>query len=456
MRPGEGDQVGAAGGEDGVDLVGAGDVAHRHGRDAELVADLVGERRLEHAAVDRIVVGHRLAGRDVDQVRAMGGEGAGDLDRVVAGDAALLPVGGGNAHRDRLLRRPHRAHGVEHLERKAETVLEPAAIVVGAPIGQGRDEAGEQVAVSRVQLEHVETGADGACSRSRIVADDRVHLRPVELRRHLAVGQVGQGRGRDDGPVAVGQGLVHALPHEPGGALASGMAQLQADLGAAVGVHEVDDAAPGRLVGVAVDAGAAVADARRLGDGRHLGVDEPGAALRAAAQMHKVPVAGQAVMGAVLAHGRDHDPVVEHHLAQAKGREHGRRSRRHVEALARPHVAGEPAIHRIDETGVAQAQIVVGDLLRARDQAEGELQRIMVPCALHVLEPGEGDIGRVLGLRHLLAAGVLVGGEGGAHAGLCAKRPGQGNGVLHRQLGARADGEMRRALGVAEQDDVAV
>src|SRR4051812_43783574 len=51
MRAAERHQVGPAGGEDGVDLVGAGDVADAHGGDARFVAHLVRERRLEHAAV---------------------------------------------------------------------------------------------------------------------------------------------------------------------------------------------------------------------------------------------------------------------------------------------------------------------------------------------------------------------------------------------------------------------
>ena len=70
MRPAERHQVGAAGGEDGVDLVGGRDVADAHGGDPGLVADLVGERRLEHAAVDRLRVAHGLAGRDIDQIDA--------------------------------------------------------------------------------------------------------------------------------------------------------------------------------------------------------------------------------------------------------------------------------------------------------------------------------------------------------------------------------------------------
>jgi hypothetical protein len=49
---------------------------------------------------------HGLPGRHVDQVAAGLREGARDLDRIVAGDAAFLPVGRRDAHRHRLLVRP--------------------------------------------------------------------------------------------------------------------------------------------------------------------------------------------------------------------------------------------------------------------------------------------------------------------------------------------------------------
>ncbi len=71
--PGQGAEVGAAGGEDRVHLVGLGDVAHGDRRDAGLVADAVRERRLEHASVDGLGLGRGLARRDVDDVRARRG-----------------------------------------------------------------------------------------------------------------------------------------------------------------------------------------------------------------------------------------------------------------------------------------------------------------------------------------------------------------------------------------------
>src|SRR5579872_6477008 len=70
MRAPERNQIGPAGGKNGINLVGRGDVADTHGRHACFVADLIGERGLEHAAIDRLRVAHGLPGGDIDEVDA--------------------------------------------------------------------------------------------------------------------------------------------------------------------------------------------------------------------------------------------------------------------------------------------------------------------------------------------------------------------------------------------------
>ena len=51
--------------------------------DADLVADAIGERRLEHAAIDRLRLDRSLPGRDVDQIGARLLERARDLHRII-------------------------------------------------------------------------------------------------------------------------------------------------------------------------------------------------------------------------------------------------------------------------------------------------------------------------------------------------------------------------------------
>jgi hypothetical protein len=51
-------------------------------------------------------------------------------------------------------------------------------------------------------------------------------------------------------------------------------------------------------------------------DGGGFGDDQSGAAYCPRAQMDQVPVVRQAILGAVLAHRRDADPVTQRHAAQ--------------------------------------------------------------------------------------------------------------------------------------------
>ena len=70
VRASERHEIGAAGSEKRVHLVGRGDVADADRRDIRLVADLVRERALEHAAVDRLRLADGLPGRHVDEIDA--------------------------------------------------------------------------------------------------------------------------------------------------------------------------------------------------------------------------------------------------------------------------------------------------------------------------------------------------------------------------------------------------
>ena len=65
-----------------------------------------------------------------------------------------------------------------------------------------------------------------------------------------------------------------------------------------VGVHEAHDAFPCPLLGVVPQTCTARRDPPRVGDARHLGHHQPGAADRAAAEVHQVPLVGNAVNSA--------------------------------------------------------------------------------------------------------------------------------------------------------------
>ena len=72
------------------------------------------------------------------------------------------------------------------------------------------------------------------------------------------------------------------------------------------------------------DAGIAIGDAAMRLDRARLDEHDAGAALRELAEMHEMPIGDEAVLGRILAHGRDHDAVLEGELAQLDRREeHG-------------------------------------------------------------------------------------------------------------------------------------
>ena len=71
-----------------------------------------------------------------------------------------------------------------------------------------------------------------------------------------------------------------------------------------------------------------------------------------------------------------------------------------VEALP-AHVARHHRVDLGDELRRAQREIVVGDRLGARHQAEREARRVHVPEAPHVLEPDQRHVGRMLRLLDL-------------------------------------------------------
>jgi len=124
MRPGQHAEIGATGGKNRVHVLVRRDIADRHRRDADFVPDAIGKGRLKLPAVLRFGVGHGLTGRDVGDVAIVTLKQPGDLDRIGRLHPTRCPVDCRDAHRHRLVVGPHRAHGIEDLERKSHTVFE--------------------------------------------------------------------------------------------------------------------------------------------------------------------------------------------------------------------------------------------------------------------------------------------------------------------------------------------
>ena len=140
---------------------------------------------------------------------------------------------------------PRGAHGAEHLERKAQTILQRAAVLVGPLVAHRREEAREQVAVRAVQLDHVEAGVDRPSRRAHELVAHVVHVGARHLARRadlLGVRQSADGPIVSQPPSSSGMSVPsHGSTVEP---FAAGVAELQADLRRRPFVHELDDAPP--------------------------------------------------------------------------------------------------------------------------------------------------------------------------------------------------------------------
>ena len=156
----------------------------------------------------------------------------------------------------------------------------------------------------------------------------------------------------------------------------------------------------------------------------------------------------------VHVHRRDDDPVGQ--LAAARAGTAGTSAGR-TSPPCPPARAGEPARpSAATNSGVAQPQVVVGDPPAAGHDVERELLRGLADVLADVLEPLQAGLRRALGGEHHRPPLGLVRRQRRRDVGLLVQAGGQRQRVLHRQLGARADGEVRGVRGVAEQHDVAV
>ena len=176
MRPRDGAKIGAAGRDDGVGVIGLGDRADGDGGDLALVADLVGERRLEQPAVDRPLLLHDLPRRTIDEIGARVAEQAREDQRVLRHVAALEPVVAGEPHRDRPVLRPGVAHRAEHFERIARAVCVVSAVLVVAPVGERGQETRQQIAVRAMQFEPIDAGLRRAARRGDEIVAHAVHI----------------------------------------------------------------------------------------------------------------------------------------------------------------------------------------------------------------------------------------------------------------------------------------
>ena len=115
---------------------------------------------------------------------------------------------------------------------------------------------------------------------------------------------------------------------------------------------------------------------------------------------------------------------------------------------------GEPGLHAFKPVFVAEPQILMAHPLAPGQQGIGELNRLQRGITRQVLEPFGRVACRTLQFDHFQPALILVNFERRLKLAFFGDQIGQANGVLERQLGARANRKMRRVRGIAHQHDI--
>lgn len=187
----------------------------------------------------------------------------------------------------------------------------------GPYVGDGRQELGDEVAVGAVNLNQVKAGLDGSQRRLTEALDQAPDVVDAQLgRRGVVLGKRNRTRANDlVGPPAVllaRERLVGgaADPRRQGARLAARVGNLDAGLGV-LAVDVVYDPAQRLHLRVLPEARVLGRDAAARLGGRGLDHDDAGAVEGELAQVHEVVVGEVAVGGAVLAHGRDDEAVVQ-------------------------------------------------------------------------------------------------------------------------------------------------
>lgn len=314
------DEVGLAGADDLIGLSGLGDHAYGGGGDRGFAADGLGVVNLVAGADGDLLGGVVGTGGNVDEVDAFGLEelcefnGLGEIPGGAEGFGC--PVGGGDADEDGEMLRPGGADGADGFEREADAVFERAAVVVGAVIGEGREELVEEVAVGAVDFDEIEAGGEGTVGSCSEVGDDPVHAGAVEGGGCGVVLVERDGGGGYGLPASFGgRDEAGLLPGSGHGGFTSGVGELGAGIHA-VFVEEGGDVTELGDVFVFPDSEVGGGDAGFGADGIGFGDDEGCAADGAAREMDEVPVVSEAVVRGVLAHGGDGDAVGEDEAAK--------------------------------------------------------------------------------------------------------------------------------------------
>src|SRR5258705_10834136 len=90
----------------------------------------------------------------------------GYLDCLIDIQSTIYPIGRGQLDAEQLCCRQSGSHRVENFERKTHAVFKRAAVFIDPPVGNGREKLVNQIAVSAVQFDRIDTQTNRARRRS--------------------------------------------------------------------------------------------------------------------------------------------------------------------------------------------------------------------------------------------------------------------------------------------------
>ena len=318
-----------AGGDDLLGVLRLVNHAHGHGGDVRLALHLFSEmhhvagfdRRQPHPWRHIACGGDHIVHADLLQL-------LGEDHRIVQRQPTFDPILARDAHPNGLASGKGRADGARHFQRKPEATQEIATIFIIAVICEGRAEFMQQIAMGRVDFDHVESAAVSPARRLNEFVAHPLQALCVQLDGRTPLRCEGLWRWALRRPAAffIGHELpLVKVPSWAGRGLATGMIELDAHGHVGEGAHVSEQLRQRRLVLVRIKPKAARRDATDRTHRRRLENAEACARLGELSDMRPVPWARRAIDGAELAQGRDDDAVLEREVGKLDRREQMRR-----------------------------------------------------------------------------------------------------------------------------------
>lgn len=208
----DGNQVGFLLLKDFVGLLASSDQANSNNLETrDLLLDSLSKGNLVVGSSVDDLLGRVAARRDVEDINSSLLDPLCNLDSLLNLPGRCVQVlniiGGRDSEEDGLLSREVGTDFTDDLEQEAGTVLERSSVLVDALVGNGREELVNQVSVSAVNLDGVETSLVGTSSGGSKGLDSLFNVLKGELAGDMVVGiplEIGSTAGCDDVVLPVG------------------------------------------------------------------------------------------------------------------------------------------------------------------------------------------------------------------------------------------------------------